>query len=57
VEGYEGGEEFDHGLLLKDLKRMCSKKDRPLGEVAKELSEKYGLPRKFVYQEGLKLKK
>jgi 16S rRNA (cytidine1402-2'-O)-methyltransferase len=57
VEGYEGETEFDHTLLLKDLKRMCSKKDRPLGEVAKELSEKYGLPKKFVYQEGLKLKK
>jgi 16S rRNA (cytidine1402-2'-O)-methyltransferase len=57
VEGYEEDGEFDRSLLLKDLKEMCSEKDRPLGEVAKELATKYGLPRKLVYQEGLKLKK
>jgi 16S rRNA (cytidine1402-2'-O)-methyltransferase len=57
VEGYEGDEEIDYGLLLSDLKRMCSETDRPLGEVAKELARKYGLPRKAVYEEGLKLKK
>lgn len=57
VEGYDGDGEFDHGLLVNDLKRMCSETKRPLGEVAKELSKKYGLPRKIVYQEGLKFKK
>jgi 16S rRNA (cytidine1402-2'-O)-methyltransferase len=57
VEGYEGGGEFDQSLLLNDLRKMCFETDRPLGEVAKELAKKYGLPRKTVYQEGLKLKK
>jgi 16S rRNA (cytidine1402-2'-O)-methyltransferase len=57
VEGYEGEGEFDQSLLLKDLKKMCFEADRPLGEVAKELAKKYGVPRKTVYQEGLKFKK
>jgi 16S rRNA (cytidine1402-2'-O)-methyltransferase len=57
LEGYKGDGEFDHSLLLSDLKRMCAETDRPLGEVAKELSKKYGLPRRAVYKEGLKLKK
>jgi 16S rRNA (cytidine1402-2'-O)-methyltransferase len=57
VEGYKGDGEFDQAQLLNDLKRMCSETDRPLNAVAKELSKKYGLPRKLVYQEGLKLKK
>ena len=57
VEGYKGDREFDQTQLLNDLKGMCSETDRPLSVVAKELSKKYGLPRKVVYQEGLKLRK
>ena len=57
VEGFKGDGEFDQTQLLNDLKRMCSETDQPLSVVAKELSRKYALPRKFVYQEGLKLKK
>jgi 16S rRNA (cytidine1402-2'-O)-methyltransferase len=57
VEGCKGDKYFDQTQFLNDLKRMCFEADRPLSAVAKELSKKYGLPRKFVYQEGLKLKK
>jgi 16S rRNA (cytidine1402-2'-O)-methyltransferase len=57
VEGHEGQREFDRGLLVNDLKKMCSETDRPLGQVAKALAKKYGISRKTVYDEGLKLKK
>lgn len=57
VGGYEGSGEYDRGLLLKDLKRDLLEKDLPLSKVARELAGKYGLPRKIVYEEGLKLKK
>ena len=57
VEGFKGDREFDQTQFLNDLKRMCSETGQPLSVVAKELSKKYGVPRKSVYQEGLKLKK
>ena len=57
VGGYEVKGEVDRGLLLKDLKQNLLEKDLPLSEVARELARKYGLPRKIVYEEGLKLKK
>jgi len=57
VGGYERSGEFDRSLLLKDLKRNLLETDRPLSDVARELARKYGLSRKIVYEEGLKLKK
>jgi 16S rRNA (cytidine1402-2'-O)-methyltransferase len=57
VGGYEVRGEVDRDLLLKDLKRKCLETDRPLSDVARELARKYGLSRKIVYEEGLKLKK
>jgi 16S rRNA (cytidine1402-2'-O)-methyltransferase len=57
VGGYEVRGEVDRDLLLKDLKRKYLETDRPLSDVARELARKYGLSRKIVYEEGLKLKK
>jgi 16S rRNA (cytidine1402-2'-O)-methyltransferase len=57
VRGYEGTEEFDRNLLVRDLRRLGLDTGRPLSELVKEVARRYGLPRKLVYEEALKLKK
>jgi len=57
VGGYEGAEEFDRKPLLDDLKQLNLETGRPLSDLVKEVAKKYGLSRKVVYEEALKLKK
>jgi 16S rRNA (cytidine1402-2'-O)-methyltransferase len=57
VGGYEGTEEFDRNSLVSDLRRLGRDTGRPLSEFVKEVAREYGLPRKLVYEEALKLKK
>lgn len=57
VGGYEGAEEIDRKSLLDDLKQLNLETGRPLSDIVKEVAKKYGLSRKVVYEEALKLKK
>jgi 16S rRNA (cytidine1402-2'-O)-methyltransferase len=57
VGGYEGAEEFDRDSLVRALRRLRLETDRPLSELVKEVAREYGLSRKLVYEEALKLKK
>ena len=57
VAGYEGAGEFDRNLLLNDLRQLRLETGRPLSELVREVAGEYGLSRKVVYEEALKLKK
>jgi 16S rRNA (cytidine1402-2'-O)-methyltransferase len=57
VGGGEGGEEFDRNLIVSDLRQLHLETGRPLSDLVKDVARKYGLSRKVVYEEALKLKK
>ena len=57
VEGYEGDGKFDRDSLVRELRQLRLETGRPLSELVKEVAGKYGLSRKLVYEEALKLKK
>ena len=57
VGGYEGGEASKRHLLVHDIRRLRLETGRPLSDVVKQLAREYGLSRKVVYEEALKLKK
>ena len=57
VGGYEETGEFDRNSLVRDLRQLRLETGRPLSELVKEVAGKYGLSRKLVYEEALKLKK
>jgi 16S rRNA (cytidine1402-2'-O)-methyltransferase len=57
VGGNEGTEKVDTGLVLNDLRQLHLETGRPLSDLVKEVARKYGLSRKMVYEEALKLKK
>jgi 16S rRNA (cytidine1402-2'-O)-methyltransferase len=57
VGGYEETGEFDRNSLVRDLRQLRLETGRPLSELVKEVARKYGLSRKLVYEEALKLKK
>ena len=56
VGGHEETGKFDHNLILNELRRLRLETDRPLSDLVKEVAGKYGIPRKIVYEEALKLK-
>jgi len=56
VGGYKETGKFDHNLILNELRRLRLETDRPLSDLVKEVAGKYGVPRKIVYEEALKLK-
>jgi 16S rRNA (cytidine1402-2'-O)-methyltransferase len=56
VGGCEGAGEFDRNSLVRDLRRLRLETGRPLSDVVKEVAREYGLSRKTVYEEALKLK-
>jgi 16S rRNA (cytidine1402-2'-O)-methyltransferase len=57
VGGYKGTVEFDRDSILNDLRRLRLETGRPLSELVKRVAREYGLPRKVVYEEALRLKK
>jgi 16S rRNA (cytidine1402-2'-O)-methyltransferase len=57
VGGCEERKEFDRNALLNDLRRLHLETGRPLSDLVKEVARKYGLSRKVVYEEALRLKK
>jgi len=57
VGGYKGAVEFDRDSILNDLRRLRLETGRPLSELVKRVAREYGLPRKVVYEEALRLKK
>jgi 16S rRNA (cytidine1402-2'-O)-methyltransferase len=57
VGGCKQGKEFDREVLLNDLRRLRFETGRPLSDLTKEVARKYGLSKKVVYEEALKLKK
>jgi 16S rRNA (cytidine1402-2'-O)-methyltransferase len=54
--GYKETGELDRNSLLNDLRQLRLETGRPLSELVKEVARKYGLSRKAVYEEALKLK-
>ncbi len=56
VGGYKETGELDRNSLLNDLRQLRLETGRPLSELVKEVARKYGLSRKAVYEEALKLK-
>ena len=57
VGGFEGTGECERHALVGDIRRLRLETGRPLSDVVKQLARKYGLPRKVVYDEALKLRK
>ncbi len=57
VGGCEGAGELDRNSLVRELRRLRLETGRPLSDVVKEVAKEYGLSRKVVYEEALKLKK
>jgi 16S rRNA (cytidine1402-2'-O)-methyltransferase len=57
VEGRQGGGEVDREALQGLLRRLRGEKDRLLSDVVKEVAREYGISRKIVYEEALKLEK
>ena len=57
VGGHKETGEFDHNSLVRDLRRLRLEMGRPLSELVKQVAREYGLSRKVVYEEALKLKK
>ncbi len=57
VAGWEGGQEIDRHTLQGQLRRLRDEKGRSLSDAVKEVAKEYGLSRKLVYEEALKLEK
>jgi len=57
VGGNEGTEKVDTDLVLNDLRQLHLETGRPLSDLVKEVAGKYGISKKIVYDEALKLKK
>ncbi len=57
VGGYEEAGEFERDSLVRDIRRLRLETGRPLSDVVRQLAREYGLSRKVVYEEALKLKK
>ncbi len=57
VGGCAQGKEFDRDALQNDLRRLRYETGRPLSDLTKEVAGKYGVSKKVVYEEALKLKK
>lgn len=57
VAGRERGGEIDRQSIRNHLLRLRRDKDRPLSDLVKEVAKKYGLSKKRVYEEALKLEK
>jgi 16S rRNA (cytidine1402-2'-O)-methyltransferase len=57
VGGNERTEKVDTDLVLNDLRQLHLETGRPLSDLVKEIAGKYGISRKVVYDEALKLKK
>jgi len=56
VSGCEEKEIFSPELVTKELKESLRSKEKPLSVLAKETAKKFGLSRKQVYEEALRLK-
>ncbi|NVM57582.1 MAG: 16S rRNA (cytidine(1402)-2'-O)-methyltransferase [Desulfobacterales bacterium] len=57
VAGREEGREIDRESLLNHLRRLRDEKDRSLSDLTKQIAREYGVSKKVVYEEALKLKK
>lgn len=56
VDGCKTAGRFDRGLLVDEMRRLHMETGRPWSDLVKEIAEEYGIPRKVVYEESLKLK-
>jgi len=56
VSGCEEKEISSPALITKELKKSICSKEKPLSVLAKETAKKFGLSRKQVYEEALRLK-
>ncbi len=57
VAGRERRREINRQFIRNHLRRLRQDKDRPLSDLVKEVATEYGLSRKLIYEEALKLKK
>lgn len=57
VAGWESGGEIDRESIQNHLRRLHHEQDGSLSDLVKEVAREYGLPKRVVYEEALKLKK
>lgn len=57
VAGRESGGEIDRESIQNHLRRLHHEQDGSLSDLVKEVAREYGLPKRVVYEEALKLKK
>ena len=57
VAGRESGGEIDRESIQNHLRRLHHEQDSSLSDLVKEVAREYGLPKRVVYEEALKLKK
>jgi 16S rRNA (cytidine1402-2'-O)-methyltransferase len=57
VSGCEEKESSCDELAAREINRMIDSTDKPLSVLVKETAKKFGLPRKRVYEEALRIKK
>ena len=56
VAGRETGRRIDLKSIQNHLRRLHHEQDGSLSDVVKEVAREYGLPKKIVYEEALKIK-
>lgn len=57
VTGWETGREVDRESIQNHLRRLHHEQDGSLSDLVKEVAREYGLSKRVVYEEALKLKK
>jgi 16S rRNA (cytidine1402-2'-O)-methyltransferase len=57
ISGYNEKADYSSDTLTKELTESICKNDMPLPVLAKEIAKKFGLSKKQVYEEALKIKK
>ncbi|MBU3947619.1 MAG: 16S rRNA (cytidine(1402)-2'-O)-methyltransferase [Proteobacteria bacterium] len=57
ISGYEEKDNYSSDILIKELTESICEHNTPLSVLAKEKAKKFGLSKKQVYEEALKIKK
>jgi len=57
VAGCETGRRMDRESIQNHLRRLHHEQDGSLSDLVKEVAREYGLPKRVVYEEALKIKK
>lgn len=57
VSGSGGEKEVNPETVLEEIRKQLKNSENGLGQISRQVAEKYGVSRQFVYAEGLKIKK